>query len=114
MDFKKCDEIFEALKVMRPEMVIAIFLEWADWLESKKTDRLNAQSAPKVASVSEGCLHGSVFSKSEIEELSSLLKRGCNQTEAATRTWNVFGRGRTLGAYKLKANQLAKKLRGAK
>lgn len=114
MNFKKCDEIFEALKAMRPEMVNAIFLEWADWLESKKTDCLNAQSAPKVASVSEGCLHGSVFSKAELEAISNDLRQGYTQTEAATRTWNRFGRGRTLRAYKLRANQLAKTVRGAK
>jgi hypothetical protein len=114
MDFKKCDEIFEALKVMRPEMVNAIFLEWADWLESKKTDCLNAQPAPKVAAVSEGYLHGSVFSKAELEAISSYLTQGYTQTEAATMTWNRFSRGRTLRAYKLRANQLAKTVRGPK
>jgi hypothetical protein len=117
MDFKKCDEIFEALKAMRPEMVKAIFLEWEDWVDEKQGESqlsVKIEAAPKVAAVSEGYLHGSVFSKGEIEELTSLLKRGFNQTEAAKRVRNVFGRGRTLGAYKLRANQLAKKLRGAR
>jgi hypothetical protein len=58
-----------------------------------------------------GYLSGADFAAYELKEIEDLLDSGCNQSEAARVMHDRHGQARSLGAYKLKANQVAQKMR---
>jgi|LakMenE18May11ns_1017448.scaffolds.fasta_scaffold9804255_2 hypothetical protein len=68
------------------------------------------QDQPKVA-LKPGYLSGADFADYELKEIEDLLDSGCNQSEAARVMHDRHGQARSLGAYKLKANQVAQKMR---
>jgi hypothetical protein len=68
------------------------------------------QDQPTVAP-KPGYLSGADFAAYELKEIEDLLDSGCNQSEAARVMHDRHGQARSLGAYKLKANQVAGKMR---
>jgi hypothetical protein len=71
------------------------------------------KAAPKVAP-KVGYLNGTKFATYELKEIQDLLDSGCNQSEAARVMFDRHGQARSLGAYKLKANQVDQKRRGVR
>jgi hypothetical protein len=83
---------------------------WAECEESFTVPSPTATDQPKV-SPKPGYLSGANFAVYELKEIEDLLDSGCNQSEAARAMHDRHGQARTVGAYKLKANQVAKKMR---
>jgi hypothetical protein len=86
---------------------------WAECEEPFTLPSPTIQDQPKVAP-KPGYLSGADFAAYELKEIEDLLDSGCNQSEAARVMHDRHGQARSLGAYKLKANQVDQQRRGVR